>query len=105
MNSDELRPVREGRLDLHVMDHFGDARHDLIAGQHLTAGLHQVSDAASVPGALDDKISDQGDRFRVVQLDAPLQTAPCDHGGHADQQFVFLSRGQVHSGRSIVRSA
>lgn len=105
MNSDELGSVREGRLDLHVVYHLGDAWHNLIAAQHLGARLHQVGDAAPVPGALDHEIGDQRHRFRMVQLDASLQTAAGDHGSHADQQLVFLSWGQVHSGHSIMWSA
>src|SRR5215813_8724578 len=48
MHGDELGPVREGRLDLHVVNHLGDALHDLIALQHLGAGFHQLSHAPPI---------------------------------------------------------
>src|SRR5829696_8971445 len=70
VHGDKLRPVREGCLDLHVVDHLGDAVHDLVGGQR--------------------------DRLRVVELDAALEPPARHHGGHGDQQLVLLPRGEIH---------
>ena len=48
MHRDELGAVGEGRLDLDVVDHLGDALHALLRGDDVGAGLHQVGDAAAV---------------------------------------------------------
>src|ERR1043166_4350083 len=72
MHGDELGPVRKRRLDLDVVDHLGNARHHLVAPQHLRAGLHQLGHRAAVAGALDDEIGDDRNRLGVVELDAAL---------------------------------
>lgn len=39
----ELGPVRERRLHLHLVNELGYAVHDVLAGQHVPAGRHQVT--------------------------------------------------------------
>ena len=46
VEGDELAAVGEGRLDLDVGEHLGDAVHHLVPGQHLAAADHQVGDPA-----------------------------------------------------------
>ena len=98
MHGDELGAVREGRLDLNVVDHVRDAIHDLIGADHMGAGLHQFGDAAPVARALHHKVGDERHGFGMVELDAALKPAARDDGGHGDQQLVFFARGQVHGG-------
>ena len=68
MDGDELRPVRERRLDLHVVDHLGDTIHHLRARDHLRAKLHQLGDGLAVARAFEDEIGDQRDRLRRLSL-------------------------------------
>ena len=96
VDGDELGAVGEGGLDLHIVDHLGDAVHHLIAGDHVGTGLHQVGDAAPVARALDDEIGDQCDRFGMVELDTAAEAVACDDGCHRDQEFVLFAGRQVH---------
>src|SRR6266851_9416015 len=75
MDGAELGAVGEGRLDLDLVDHVGDALHHLLAAQHLGAVLHQVGDRAAVTRALDDEIADQRHGFGIVELDAALEAS------------------------------
>ena len=75
VDGDELGPVGKGRLDLHGVDHRGDALHAVLDADDMGAGLHQVGDAAAVAGAFDDRRADVGDRFGVIELE-PATGAP-----------------------------
>src|ERR1700716_4104477 len=59
MNGDELGSVREGRLDLDLLDHLGHAVHDLLASQDFRAGLHQVRHRVAVASPFDNRVSNQ----------------------------------------------
>jgi hypothetical protein len=61
MHGDEFCPIRKRRLHLDIVNHLGDPRHALRAGQDLRAGLHQIGDGAAIAGALDDEIGDDRD--------------------------------------------
>src|SRR5690242_8364882 len=63
---DQLGAVRESRLDLHVVDHLGDALHHLFAREDLCALLHQVSDGPAVARTLHDKIGNERDCLGMV---------------------------------------
>ncbi len=56
------------------------------------ARLHQVGDAAAVARAFNDEIGNERDRFRIVELDAPLQPAPRNDAAMAISSLSF-SRG------------
>src|ERR1700754_36311 len=101
VDGDELGAVGERRLDLDVVDHFGNARHHLIASQHLRAGLHQVGHGAAVAGTLHDEIGDDRDRLGVIKFDAALEPAARYHGGHRDQQLVLFAGGKIHAGTLV----
>ena len=45
MDGDELGAIWKCRFHLHVMDHLGDALHDLVAGEDFGTCGHQVGDA------------------------------------------------------------
>ncbi len=102
VDGDELGAVRERRLDLDVVDHLGDAVHDLAARDDMRPGFHQIGDGASVPRALDDVIGDESDRLGMIELDAPLQPLAGDDRRHGDQQLVLLPRCQNHRSLSPV---
>ena len=97
MHGDKLGAIGKGRLDLDVVDHLGDALHDLVAGDDVGAGFHEVGDGAAVARALDDEVGDQRDGFRVVEPDAALQPLARHDRGHRDQQLVLFPGRQVHA--------
>src|SRR5438128_5647301 len=67
VHGDKLRAVRERRLDLHVVDHFGDSVHHLRAREHPRAGLHQFGHGLPVARAFKNEIGNQRDGFRMVE--------------------------------------
>ncbi len=97
MHRHQLRPVGKRRLDLDVVDHFGDAIHALLARDDLRAGLHQVGHGAAVPRALNNKVGDNSNRLRVIELDAALEAAPGDHRGHGNEKLVLFTGRQIHA--------
>ena len=96
MHGHQFGTVWECRFNLHIVDHFGDPLHDLAARDNMGTFRHQVSDAAPVACALDDKVGNQRDRFGMIELDASFQPAPRNDSSHCHKQFVFFARRQVH---------
>src|SRR5215468_9024693 len=98
MNRHQLRSVGERALDLHLLQHLGNALHHVGTSQDRDAERHQVGHTAPVANALEHLGGDQGERLGVVQLEpAPAPTAR--HLGRGeDEQLVLLARGQMHEG-------
>src|ERR1051325_9597330 len=97
----ELRPIRERRFDLNVVDHLGNAVHHLRASENMRAGLHQFGYGFAVARTFEDEIGDQRDRLRMVELDATFEAAPSDDGSHRNQELVLLPGGKIHVSPSI----
>src|SRR6266446_9205853 len=102
MDRDELRSVRERPLDLHLVDHLGDAFHDVIAPEDRLPGGHQLGDGAAVADAFEDLRGDEGDRLRVIELEAASTPAPRHFGGGEDQEFFLLPGREVHRRASFL---
>jgi len=94
MHGDELGAVGKSCLDLNVVDHLGDALHDLAATENACAVLHQLRDAAAVTCPFENEIGDEGHGFGVVEFDATLQATARHHRRHGNKQLVFFSRCQ-----------
>ena len=92
MHGDEFCAVGEGGLHLHIVNHFSDAIHHLISAHYMCACLHQLRNALSIARAFNDKVRDEGDGFRIVQLDPALQPLSRNHGRHGYEQLVFFTR-------------
>ena len=108
MDCHKLCPVGKRRLDLHIMDHFGDAIHHLIGSDHMGTCFHQISNRATVPRTFNHKIGDQRDGLGMVELNAAFQPLPRNHRRHRHKQLVFFTWRQVHLfilSRQIVQSA
>ncbi len=84
VDRDQLGAVRKGPLHLNHRRHRRDTRHDVVGGEQLGAEGDQVCDRASVAGALEDFVADQGDRLGVVELDAPGAALARQLGGAED---------------------
>src|SRR5262249_40722981 len=100
----QLRSIRERRLDLDVVDHFRNAVHDLAAGEHVRARIHQLGNGLAVARTFDDEIGDERHRLGMIELDAALAPPARHHRSHGDEQLVFFTRGQVHGLPSNLRS-
>ena len=70
MNANEFGAIRERRFHLHLVDYFGDAFHDLIAGQDLAAFGHEFGDRLAVACSLQDEICNERDTLGIVELHA-----------------------------------
>ena len=93
MDSHQFGAVWKGCFDLNVVDHLGDALHNLIAGKNFCTIGHQGGNAFAVAGPFNNKVADQGNGFRVVKLYTAFKAGPGHHGGNRDQQFIFFSWG------------
>jgi len=92
----ELRPVRERRLDLHLVDDVGHALHDVSPSQDLAPRVHELGDRSAVARALVDVRREQCDRFGVVESDTARTAIAGDHRGDRDEQTFLLVRGKAH---------
>ena len=91
VDGDEFGAVGEGGFDLDVVDHVGDAFHDVGDFEKRGAVAHEVGDGAAVAGALDDLVGDDGDGFGVVEFDAAGLAAAGEIGGDDDEEFFALA--------------
>src|SRR5258708_31898795 len=92
VNADELGAIGERCFHLHLVDHFGDAFHDLIAGQDLAALGHVFGDRLAVACCLHDEIRYKRDAFGIVELDASCEPPSSDQRGERDHELVFFTR-------------
>ena len=99
MDGDEFGAVGEGGLDLDLVDHLGDAFHDLVAREECGAEAHEIGDGTAVAGAFHDLVGDDGDGLGIVELEAAGLAPAGKIGGDDDQEFFALARGQMHGGR------
>src|SRR5262245_13902060 len=96
VNANEFGAIRERCFHLHLMDHFRDAFHDLIAGQDLAAFGHEFGNRLAVACSLHNEICYNRDTFGVVELDASCEPPPSDKRRERDHQLVFFTRCQLH---------
>lgn len=91
MNGNELRSVWESGLDLHLVNHFGDAIHDIAAAQQGGTKAHELRDAFAVAGAFEDLEGNDGDRLWIVELEAARLPPPGEIGGDDDEKLLLFA--------------
>jgi len=96
MDRDELRAVGERSLDLDLVDHLGDAFHDVVTPQNRLARLHQLRDRTAVADTLEDVGGDERDSLGMVELEAPGAPAARHLGRGEDQELLLLSGCEMH---------
>src|SRR5262245_40479328 len=96
VNGDELGPVGEGGFDVDLLDHVGDAVHELIASQYLPALRHELGNRFSISGPLEEDIGDQRDALGIIQLEASREPPPSDDRGDRDHELVPFAWREVH---------
>ena len=94
VDGDELGAVREGGLDLDVVQHLGHAVHDVVAAEHLATADHQLGDGAAVAGAFEQVVGDDRDRFGMVEPQTARLSTARQFGRVGEQQAVLFVRGQ-----------
>ena len=80
MNSDKFGTIGKGGFDLNVLNHLSDTlRFD--QSTVITCAPASISSATvAVTCALDNKVCDQGDCFRMVKLNTAVKPRPRHHG-------------------------
>src|SRR5262249_28899962 len=74
VNTDEFGSIGERCFDLHLVDHFRDAFHDLIAAQNLATSGHELGDRHAVSCSFQDEICNERETFGIVELDASYES-------------------------------
>src|SRR5215467_10667700 len=96
MKTDEFSAIGECCFYLHLVDHFGDAFHDLISGQDLAAPGHEFGNRLAVACSFQDEICYERDTFGIVELDASYESPPSYQRRKSDHQLVLFARCEVH---------
>src|SRR5262245_17605197 len=96
VDTDEFGAIGERCFHLHPVNHFGDAFHDLIAGQDLAASGHEFGNRLAVARTFQDKICYECYTFGIVELDASCEPPPSYQGREGDHQLVSFTRCEVH---------
>ncbi len=88
MDGDELRPVREGAFNLHLVHQVGDAVHHVGAPEKLPAQVHQLGDRAPVADELENLRRDQRDRLRMIELQPAREPFLREDAGLMQRELV-----------------
>jgi hypothetical protein len=80
----------ERRLDLDLDDHLGHAVHDVVAGQHAAARVHQIGHGPAVTRPFEHEGREDGDRLGMVQREPPGPPLPRQAGGDVDEEALLL---------------
>src|SRR5262249_59807233 len=89
VDRDELRAVREGALDLHLVDHLRDAFHHVVTPKDRQSRFHQLRDRAPVADALQNLRRDDCERFRMIELETARAATPRQLGGGENEQLLL----------------
>src|ERR1051326_351505 len=91
VDRDQLGPVGEGRLDLHFLDHFGDALHDVVDAEDRAAAIHELGDRQTIPCPFENSGADQGNRLGIVELEPARAAALGEQRGGEQEKLVLLA--------------
>ena len=70
MNGDKFGAVGECSLDLHVMNHFWNAVHNILCAEQGATEVHQLGNGSAVAGTFKDSGTDIGNGLRVVEFES-----------------------------------
>src|SRR5262245_43283900 len=76
MNRYKLGSVRECTLDLNLTDHFRNAFHNVVGREYLRSQAHEFGNGLAVANLFQQRGSDQGDRFGIVEFQSPILALP-----------------------------
>jgi len=92
----QLGAVGKSAFDLHLADHAGHTRHDLVAAEKFSSQAHQFGHRFSVTYKFQQLRGDQGNGFGMIQAPAAGQSFLGQNARLMQQQFVNFARGEVH---------
>ena len=96
VDGDEFGAIRKSCLDLDIMNHFGNAFHDIIASQQRGSITHEHGDRLPIARAFQQCRCDEGHGLRMIQFQSPLTTPPGEIAGHDDEEFFLFTGRQMH---------
>src|SRR6185369_4719456 len=96
VDGDQLGPVGERALDLHLVDHLGDAFHDVVAAEDGQPGLHQIGHGAAISDAFQGLGRDEGDGLGVIEPEPSRPPTARDLGGGEDEELFLFAWREVH---------
>src|SRR4051812_7767957 len=96
MDRYELAAVGKSSLDLNFSDHFGNARHDLIAPEKFSTEVHQFGDGAPIANEFEELCRDERHAFGVIQAHSAREAFLGEKAGIMKMQFVDVARGKMH---------
>src|SRR5215475_10809926 len=96
VDSNEPAAVVEDSLKLHPLDHVGHSVHHVGAREDVSGQRHYLFDGLASPSTIE-----RGGRYhrhglRMIEFESLLFSLQRHVGHHVDEQFVELSRRQVH---------
>src|SRR6266545_1313204 len=96
MDGQQLGAIGEERLDLDEGEHLGHAFHHLGATQDPAAQLDDLGVRTARTRLLEQLITDQGDRLRMIEPQPPRAAAAGQLGHREDRQAILLAGRQLH---------
>ena len=96
MHGHEAATVSEHGFDLHRRNEIGDAIHDISLGQGCAGLVGDIFDRLSGTCPVEGDGRNDSDGFRIIELEALGFALQRNVGHHVDEQFVELSRCQLH---------
>src|SRR5262245_58800821 len=97
VNTDKFGAIGERCFHLHLVDHFGDAFHDLIAAQDPSTFGHEFRNRLTVARSFHDEVRYKGDTFGIVELDDPCAPPPSHERRAGNHQLFSFARCKVHT--------
>src|SRR5271165_5097046 len=92
----ELRPVLEGALDLHLVDQRRDAREHLPLAEDAPPHVHEVGDALAVTDELQQLRREERDGFGVVEPKPAREPLLREEARAVKEQFVDVAGREMH---------
>src|SRR5262249_37340904 len=96
VHGDELGAVGKRRLDLYLANHLGDAVPHPAPREHIGAPFHQPGNPPAAARPPPNENRNQRHTFRMIELDAALETPARNHGSHGNEQLVLFPWSEVH---------
>src|SRR5581483_12528384 len=93
VDGDEFGTIGEGCLYLYLVDHCGNAFHDIFALENGGAKGHDLGYAFAVAGRFHDLSGQDSKGFRVIEFEPARLSLTRQFGGYKNEEFFLFSRG------------
>jgi len=92
VDRDEFSSVREGSLDLDVVDHVCDAIHDVFAFQNGCSVAHEIRNRPAVARPFKDFVGEDRDRLRIIEFKTSRLAPPGEICRDNDEKLFLFAR-------------